>query len=114
MKPCLVCDANWQPDCVHAPTDQPPIRVIGIFDPKPCEGDKAAKEHGIQHVGGVVTEDEIEISADDAIALIDAGRVLDMIPPPGAPAHAAHVATGFSLLLQVRTCELCGKRVLFA
>lgn len=91
-----------------------PIRVIGILDPEPCKGDLAAKEHGIKHVSGVVTADDTRITADDAIALIDAGRVLDMIPPPGAPAHAAHVATGFPLMLQVRTCELCGKRVLFA
>lgn len=89
--------------------DAPPIRVIGVYDKAPCPGSP-----GLIHSGGVVTEDGSRIVAADAIALIDAGRVLGMIPPPGAPAHAAHVATGFPLLLQVRECPLCGQRVLFA
>ena len=88
-----------------------PIRVVGIHGKQvcPCSTDR----HPMAHVGGVVTEDGV-ITADDAIALIEAGRVLDMIPPPGAPAHAVHVATGFPLILQVRTCDLCGQKVLFA
>lgn len=65
-------------------------------------------------VGSHDRADGSEISADDALALIDAGAVLHMIPPPGAPAYAAHAATGLPLLLQTRACPDCGKRVLFA
>lgn len=66
------------------------------------------------HVDGVVLADESKLTASDAIAMIDAGRVLYMLPPVGAPAHAASVALGARLLLQVHECEHCGVRVLFA
>ena len=38
-----------------------------------------------------------------------------MIPPEGAPAYEAHIASGgLPLILQTRECELCKKKVLFA
>jgi len=89
-------------------SDSDPKQVVGISDVQSCANSDR------RHVGAVVLADDSVVSADDAIALIDAGGVLAMTPPPGAPAHAAHLATGLDLLLQVIECPACGKRVLFA
>ena len=100
-----------EPAAVSAPTDdQPHLHVIGIIDPRACP----VMESRL-HVNGVVFADESKVSASDAIAMIDTGRVLYMLPPAGAPAHAASEALGGArLLLQVRECDQCGERVLFA
>lgn len=100
-----------EPAVVPPPTDdQPHLHVIGIIDPRSCP----AMDSRL-HVNGVVFADESKVSASDAIAMIDTGRVLYMVPPEGAPAHAASQALGGArLLLQVRECEHCGERVLFA
>ncbi len=72
-------------------------------------------EHGDSvHVDGVKLDNDSTVLAADVIAIIKAGGVFSMIPPSGSPAHAAHVATGLPLLLQVRECEDCGEEVLFA
>jgi hypothetical protein len=94
----------------QATDDQPHLRVVGITDPQGCP--VVASVH---HVAGVVLADETRLTASDAIAMVDAGRVLYMLPPSGAPAHEASEALGGArLLLQVRECEHCGNRVLFA
>ena len=96
-------------ECVGSPigtADAPHLHVVGIIDPRMCAE--------TEHVRGLVLSDETRLSDVNAIALIDAGRVLYMLPPPGAPAHAASQALGAPLLLQVRTCEHCNTRVLFA
>lgn len=100
-----------EPVAVPAPSDdQPHLHVIGIIKPIECP-----TVASVQHVSGVVLTDETRLTASDAIAMLDAGRVLYMLPPSGAPAHAASEALGGArLLLQVRECEHCGNRVLFA
>ena len=75
---------------------QEPCRVIGT------------------HVQCVRLEDGGEITCEDVMVLMDLGKRFFMIPPPGAPAFAAHQATGLCLLLQTRSCPSCGDRVLFA
>lgn len=93
-----------------ATDDQPHLHVVGIIEPRECPT-MASR----QHVSGVVLADETLLTASDAIAMIDAGRVLYMLPPAGSPAHAASQVLGCGrLLLQVRECEHCGNRVLFA
>lgn len=93
-----------------ATADQPHLHVIGIIDPRECP--TIASVH---HVAGVVLADETHLTASDAIAMLDAGRVLYMLPPSGAPAHEASKALGGArLVLQVRECKHCGERNLFA
>lgn len=68
-----------------------------------------------EHTVMVKLGDDSELAAEDLIALIEAGAFYHMIPPTGAPAYEAHLRSGgLPLLLQVRTCEHCGKKVLFA
>lgn len=82
-------------------------RVIGARR-EPC----AASER--QHSSALAIDDGSLLYSSDVIALIDAGAVFSMKPPPGAPAHAAHAATGLDLIVQVVECPECGKKVLFA
>jgi hypothetical protein len=68
-----------------------------------------------RHVVLVKLADGSDVVAEDLIALIEAGAAYHMIPPEGAPAYEAHIASGgLPLILQVRECELCKKKVLFA
>lgn len=100
-----------EPVTVPASTpDQPHLHVIGIIEPRECP-----TVASVQHVSGVVLADETRLTDSDAIEMIEAGRVLYMLPPSGAPAHEASEALGGArLLLQVRDCPHCGNRVLFA
>lgn len=99
-----------EPVAVPTPTaDQPHLHVIGIIEPHNCATSP------VRHVSGVVLADETRLTSSDAIAMIDVGRVLYMLPPASSPAHAASQVLGCGrLLLQVRECEHCGNRVLFA
>lgn len=69
---------------------------------------------GPQHPIGLGLENGRWMSAEDGIAYLDAGGVLYMIPPPGAPAREAYEATGLGLVLQVRPCPGCDERLLYA
>lgn len=88
--------------------DNPHTEVVGVRRAV-CVGDESK-----QHVTAMKTAAGDVVESADAMALMDTGRVYFMKPPPGAPAHAVHVATGLPLLIQTRTCEACGERVLFA
>lgn len=94
------------------PTDSPitdsPDKEIVAVRMIPC-----TPQNG-EHIDRIRLADGGELSNDDAIALMDAGKRFFMIPPPGAPAHEMHVLTGKPLLVQTRPCPSCGKRVLFA
>lgn len=72
------------------------------------------RHDGVLHVSRLEFEDGSECSDEDAIAMLKAGAGLFMTPPPGAPAHAMHVATGLDLILQWRVCPACRSEVLFA
>lgn len=68
-----------------------------------------------QHTSGVQFVDKTTMQEADAIALIEAGGMLYMIPTEGSPAFEASKALGVPMLLiQVKTCELCNTRVLYA
>lgn len=66
------------------------------------------------HASEILTKEGLEIKSEDAISMINAGVIFFMIPPPGAPAYPAYVATGLPLLLQIKHCKGCDKDVLFA
>lgn len=87
-------------------TDSPDLHVVGTTGKRSC-GTRS-------HATGLVLDSDVRLDEVSAIALIYAGRVLYMIPPPGAPARAAYEATGLFLILQVTECPDCGRRVLFA
>ena len=87
---------------------EPNQHVIGILPPVDCP------KGGRAHVGGLHLASGDDLDAPDAIDLMDAGRNYFMLPPPGAPAHEAHVETGLPLILQTVACPACGERVLFA
>jgi hypothetical protein len=72
----------------------------------------------VEHVTGVKLGSGAELSADDLVSLIDAGRKYFM----EAPAHMRIVdeagnsmpAAGFPILVQARDCTGCHMRVPFA
>lgn len=75
------------------------------------------------HATVVYFADDTTVSAEDAIALLDAGAILFMIPPPGAPTHTVYrrtehgsevVGHGLPFLLQHRFCDDCQREVLWA
>ncbi len=87
--------------------DNPPTKVVAIRTRNCPKGE-------IKHVSILFLDGGGEVGEHDAMFLMDAGRDYFMIPPPGSPAHAAHVKTGLPLLLQTRVCPQCSERVLFA
>lgn len=89
--------------------DNPAVKVVAVRLRHCPRGEEV-----VQHVEMLKLEDGGEIGETDAMYLMDAGRSYYMIPPPGAPAYAAHVATGLPLIIQTRICPDCNERVLFA
>lgn len=83
-------------------------RIVGV------RAGTCPKDEGIHHILKLKLGEGREIEASDLAALIDAGGVYWMIPPPGAPAYEAHLATGLPLILQTRHCPGCGLHVPFA
>lgn len=75
----------------------------------PAKGVDAGVRHPVELLVA-----EIRLTPEDIIPFIDAGDVFWMIPTEGAPAYQAYKATGLPLMLQIRTCAHCGKRVLWA
>lgn len=73
-----------------------------------------ASNNEVRHTIRVRLKDGSDISSEDLMSLMDAGRDYFMIPPEGAPAYEAYKVTGAPLILQTRVCEHCQQRVLFA
>ena len=87
-----------------------PNHQVVAVRPEVCRGDDDRKHPVLVRLG-----DGSDVTAEDLMALIDAGAAYHMIPPQGAPAYEGHLASGgLPLILQTRTCELCKKKVLFA
>jgi hypothetical protein len=88
-----------------------PNHQVVAVRPEYCNGAGPARKHTVF----VRLGDGSDVTAEDLIALIEAGAAYHMIPPEGAPAYEAHLASGgLPLILQVRVCDLCFKKVLFA
>jgi hypothetical protein len=86
--------------------DAPHLKVVGITGSRECGN--------IVHVTGLVLANDSRISDEDAVSMIDAGRVLFMVPPPGTPARPVYEATGLPFILQTMDCPDCRRRVVFA
>lgn len=82
--------------------DIPPDRELVAVSQFLCADDRT------YHVNAVKLANAVELSADNLVALIDAGRQYFMKPPP----HLA--ALGLPLIVQTKMCDHCGKRVPFA
>lgn len=90
-------------------TTNPKTRVVAI------RVVDCPKDEDTAHVDRIRLENGDELSSEDTIALMDAGRNFFMIPPPGAPAYEAHIASGgLPLIIQTKACEHCQERILFA
>lgn len=76
---------------------------------------KTREVRGHTHVTMVRLDDETLVPAKEVVRHIDTKVYLySMIPPKGAPAREAYVATGAPLVLQTRTCPDCRERVIWA
>lgn len=96
----------------------PVSRMVVAMRPIQCTGDISHMSLDILHVSLVKLADGAVLAADDLVVLIDAGMKYFMKAPNGmrivTSDGAEFEASDTSLILQVRVCDGCGKRVPFA